>query len=220
MDEAITSDRTTELLWTWMILSGLAFLALYLFLGLFDNTTEILPNHHAVLNSCAIGAVLSALVVAGLVLSGSRHLSVWLRACLAVLLPFFAFLAVFLLSSRVAGLVEGWIDFPAAQTRTHPALLVIARAYRTHDKGLSWNIQTTPPSSNLQITKADYDFMLRNQPPAGIARHGDEILSHGFFCAKVMVQQTQIALRVLHAGTKTLPQGTVVVCHTGPTPTP
>jgi hypothetical protein len=128
------------------------------------------------------------------------------------------FLGAFSLSSQIANLVEMRIDFPPGKSRTYPALLVIWRAYRTQGKGQSWNIQTAPIWSNLDVTRSDYEFMLAHRGPKDQGRNPDEISSHGFFCARVMVQQSGSAFRVLNAGSQKLPAGTVIVCPTTPVP--
>lgn len=54
--------------------------------------------------------------------------------------------------------------------------------------------------------------MLAHRSPEDHGRNPDEISSHGFFCARVTLQQSGDALRVLNAGSQKLPAGTVVVC--------
>lgn len=131
---------------------------------------------------------------------------------LAIALAMLGFLAVFLLSSRIATLAENHLDFPAANTRGFSGFLLINRAYRTHGKGQSWNIQTMPIWSNLDITPSDYGFMLKHRRPGDPGRDADEISSRGFFCAHVLMQQSGNAVRVLNAGSRKLPSGTVVIC--------
>lgn len=218
MEQADASEQSQKDIgekgWGWLI--GLfAFFVAYVLLGFFDQSTEITPSHDGVLNACFIVAGLGGLVAAGLVLRFWRGLPWWKRVYVAALLAFGGFLLTFLMSSRVTTLVDNVIDFPAGRTQTKRGLLVIWRAYRTHGKGQSWNIQTTPIWSNLDITRADYEFMLAHQPPDGIARDGDEIHSHGYFCADVSVQIAGPAIRVMHAGSQKLPQGTVIVCPPG-----
>ena len=218
MEQADSSAQSQKKRWEkgWGWLIGLfAFLALYVLLGLFDQSTEITPSHDGVLNACFIVGGLGGLVTAGLVLRYWQTLPRWKRAYVAALLALAGFLLTFLMSSRITTLVENAMDFPAGRTQTKRGLLVIWRAYRTHGKGQSWNIQTTLVWSNLDITRADYGFMLAQRPPDGIERDGDEIHSHGYFCADVWVQISGTAIRVLHAGSRKLPQGTVIVCPAG-----
>ena len=79
-------------------------------------------------------------------------------------------------------------------------------------RGRSWNIQTTPIWSNLDITQADYEFMRTHRRPGDLSTDPDEIPSKGYFCAKVTLQQADEALRVLNAGTYKLPLGTIGIC--------
>jgi hypothetical protein len=139
-------------------------------------------------------------------------MTVWQRARLAVVLGLMGFLSVTLTSTRIAEIVEQLIDFPPSQTRTYSTLLLISRAYQTHGKGRSWNIQTTPIWSTLQITEDDYRFMLAHRRVEDNSGNPDEISSNGYFCAQVTVEQSGNALRVLHAGSHELPKGTVVIC--------
>jgi hypothetical protein len=108
--------------------------------------------------------------------------------------------------------IDGALDFPPEHTRSFPALLKISRAYQTHGKGRSWNIQTTPIWTNLDITETDYDFIASHRRPGDAGRDPDEISSRGYFCAKVTLQRAGEAMRIMHAGTRKLPTGTVVVC--------
>jgi len=181
-------------------------------LGLFDNTTELIPGHDDVLEYCIVLAVVAGLVWGGLSIRASRGWSVANRVLLAFASVLLGLLSVALLSGRIAVIVEGAIDFPSASTKTYPGLLVISRAYQTHGKGAGWDIQTTPVWSDLNVTKADYDSMLAHRGPGDHGRNPDEISSSGFFCARVTLQQSGNALRVMHAGSRTLPTGTVVVC--------
>lgn len=194
-------------------LSGpLVLLAVCLILGWFDTSTEITPNHDTALNACfALGGV-GALLSVGVAVFGRQQMNVWQRVLLAFALAILGFLSVFLLSSKVTELVEKYVDFPTGSTRTYPALLLINRAYRTQGKGESWNIQTTPIWSNLDITESDYSFMLSHRRPGDNGQNPNEISSKSYFCAKVTMQQSGSALRVLNSGSRKLPRGTVVVC--------
>jgi hypothetical protein len=194
----------------------LALLPVYGVLGLLDRTTELTPSHDEVLQLCFLIAGLAGLACGGLSIRESRGMAVWRRIPISCCLVAVGFLAVFLVSSRIANLVEERTDFPPAKTRTYPGLLIIWRAYQTHGKGQSWNIQTTPIWSNLDVTQADYQFMLTHRSPEDHGRNPDEISSHGFFCARVTLQQSGDALRILNAGSQKLPAGTVVVCPTTP----
>jgi hypothetical protein len=197
--------------WVWLAVP-LALLAIYVILGLFDTSTEITPSHDTVLNtSFALGG-LGAILLSGVAIFGQQKMAVWQRIYLAIALAILGFLSVFLLSNRIAELAENRADFPASSTRTYPAFLLIDRAYRTQGKGQSWNIQTMPIWSNLDITENDYSFMLHHRRPGDDGHNPDEISSKGYFCAQVTMQQSGSALRVLNAGSRKLPKGTVVIC--------
>ena len=197
--------------WPWLA-APLSLFALSLVLGWFDRSTEIIPTHEAVLTLCFMLGGLGALTLASVAIFGRQSMKMWQRAYLAVPLAALGFLSVFLLSNRIAELAENHLDFPSSTTRTFSGFLRIERAYRTHGKGQSWNIQTTPTWSNLDITPDDYQFMLDHRRPEDLGSDANEISSKGYFCAHVVMQQSRSALRVLNAGSHKLPVGTVVVC--------
>ncbi len=219
MDPASTTDSAkagTRL--TAYLVSLLVLLLVGDALGWFDTTTELAPSHDLVLQFCFVIAGMAALICGGLLFRESRGMEGWRRVPVGFGLVVMGFFAVFLVSSRSADIIEGLIDFPAAKTKTYPRLLLIWRAYQTHGKGRSWNIQTTPIWSNLDITEQDYDFMQTHRALGDHGRNPDEISSHGFFCARVTMQQSGKALRILHAGSQKLPAGTVMVCPSEPLP--
>jgi len=187
-------------------------LLLYVVIGLYDNTTELTPNHDPVLLACFAIAGLGGLVSGIVGVRDSKGLTAWQRAPLALGLSLLGFLSVFLASSRAASIFEGLIDFPPGKTKSYTTLLLISRAYQTHGKDGSRYIQTTPIWSNLEITGEDYEFMLTHRRVGESTRDPDEISSNGYFCAQVTMQQSGNALRVLHAGSHKLPKGSVLTC--------
>lgn len=213
MDDAAPAQksRLTKAGWTWLGVLLVCCLAGWI-AEWFDRSTELTPSHDAPLTfgiyaACAI-AILSALFI----LSQSRGV-LYRRLVLSfVVAPIFALLGVFLLTAEVAALVETAVDFPAGKTRTFDGLLILSRAYQTHGKSQSWYIQTMPIWSNIDITKTDYDFMLGHRAPQDHGTDTDEITSNGYFCAKVTLQKSGEALRILHAGSYKLPAGSVVIC--------
>jgi len=213
MENDLIVRKSVRPTYGWVWLAGpLALLAVYTILGCFDTTTEITPSHNSVFNaSFALGG-LGAVVLLGVAIFGRQKMPVWQRIYLGIALAILGFLSVFLLSNRIAQLVENHADFPAGRAKTYPAFLLISRAYRTHGKGQSWNIQTMPIWSNLNITERDYMFMLHNRRPGDSGYGPDEISSNGYFCAHVTMQQAGSALRVLNSGSSKLPKGTVVIC--------
>ena len=120
------------------------------------------------------------------------------------------------MTGHLASIVEGWVDFPKGKSHTHQALFLISRAYQTHGKGSSQYIQTMPIWSNLEIAREDFTFMRSHRSPDDDGNNPDEISSRGYFCAKVTIEQSDNALRILHSGSQKLPQGTVILC---PVPT-
>jgi len=213
MDQASAGEqsRVGKSILGWFIAIG-SLLLLYVVLGWFDNTTELSPDHDHVLQACVAIAGLSGLASGIVGIRKSKGITVWRRAPLALGLSLLGFLSVFLASSRTASIVEGLIDFPPGKTRSYTTLLLISRAYQTHGKGRSWNIQTTPIWSNLDVTEDDYEFMLTHRRAGDSTRDPDEISSNGYFCAHVTIQQSGNALRVLHAGSHKLLKGSVVIC--------
>jgi len=195
----------------WFIGFGVLLL-LFVVLGWFDNTTELSPSHDNVLQACFVIAGIAGLVCGGVAIRNSKRMAVWRRSALALSMTLLGFLSVFLVTSRSASMIAGWIDFPPSKTRTYQTVFKISRAYQTHGKGRSWNVQTTPIWSNLEITEDDYKFMLNHQLPGDAPRDPDEILSNGYFCARVAIQQSGGALRVMNAGSHKLPKGTVIIC--------
>ncbi len=195
--------------WLW---GPLGLVALDMALGWSDRSTEITPSHDGVLNFCFALSGLGALGLASVAVLSHQKMKAWRRIYFAICLGLVGFLSVFLLSSRVAHLVQNYRDFPASSTRTFTGNLLISRAYATHGKGQSWSIQTMPIWSNLSITKGDYQFMLDHRRPGDPTLSSDEISSKGYFCAQVKMQQSGNALRVLNAGSNPLPSGTIVLC--------
>ena len=198
-----------------LMLAFLGVLALYVVLGLFDRFTILIPDRGQVEEACFIIAGLGGLLSAGLAFRLTAKVGALRRSCAVVLLAFLGSLTTFLLSSRVANVSEGIVEFPAATTKTQTALIRISRAYQTHGKGASSNIQTTPIWSNLEIASTDFAFMREHRRPGDAGLNPDEISSRGYFCARLTVQINGHAIRVMHAGSQALPEGTVVVCPDG-----
>lgn len=187
-----------------LILSGI--------IGWFDNSTELTPYHENVDQICFVSAGLAGILSAGVAIWQSVGMSIWRRATGAFVFALIGVLSVLLILSSVADIVIGVIDFPPGKTRSYRGLLLISRAYQTHGKGRSWNIQTTPIWSNLDITEDDYNFMLAHRRVGDDPSDPDEISSQGYFCAEVTIEQAGEALRVMHAGSHKLPKGTVIIC--------
>jgi len=201
----------------WLVGGLLLLLFSSIILGWFDNTTELTPNHDNALQSCFVTAGVGGLisgVAAFFLLNGAGVIR---RVWTAFLVVLIGALSIFMFSNRLAESVEGAIDFPSGKTHSFPALLVISRAYHTRGKGASANIQTMPTWSNLDVTERDYRFMQSHRRPGDAGRDPDEISSKGYFCARVTLEQAGDAVRVMHAGSKALPEGSVFICPPGTT---
>ncbi|HVZ83871.1 MAG TPA: hypothetical protein VG893_09360 [Terracidiphilus sp.] len=180
--------------------------------GWFDNTTELVPSHDNVDRAVFSIAIAIGIISGTIAIYLSKGRAIWRRASLAFSFLLLGMISGFMASDHAANIIEGLIDFPPAKTRSYPSLLLISRAYQTHGKGRSWNIQTTPIWSNLDITEDDYNFMLAHRRPGDDSNNLDEVPSKGYFCAKVTLEQSGDALRVMNAGSHKLPKGTVIVC--------
>jgi hypothetical protein len=63
-----------------------------------------------------------------------------------------------------------------------------------------------------EITRDDFVFMRNNRRPGDDGHNPDEISSRGYFCSKLTIEQSDKALRILHASSQKLPGGTVILC--------
>ena len=181
-------------------------------LGLFDTTTELVPTHDRVDQACFAVAGFCGLLACGTCIYLTRRLTIIQRIMLPLTFMFVTAIGIFLVAGHVASIIEGRVDFPAGKSHTRQVLLLISRAYQTHGKGSSQYIQTMPIWSNLEITSADFTFMRNHRRLGDDGKNPDEISSRGYFCAKVTIEQSDEAVRILHSGSQKLPQGTVIVC--------
>ena len=195
-----------------MIANAIVFVLAYP-LGWADTTTELSPDHSGIIGLgfsmafvlAAIGSVILWRATAAWPLKNQIGFT---AAC-----AFFTFLAATVVFLPTSEIVEGWIDFPPSKTVTYKnVLLKISRAYQTHGKGRSWNIQTMPIWSNIDITQDDYNFMLSHRSSDDHGTDTDEITSNGYFCANVTIQKAGDALRIMNAGKGGLPRGTIILC--------
>lgn len=203
--------RISKLGWWW--LGGLFACTLFSWLlGWFDTSTELRPGHD---NLMAFGFIAACIVTAvSIPLMFWQSSGPWFSRIMLCLLaaPLIALVGTFLLADEALALIASKVDFPPAQIQRFDGILVISRAYQTHGKGRSWNIQTMPIWANLDITEADYKFMRDHRSPADRNKDPDEIASDGYFCARVVLEQAGSALRIMHAGRYALPKGTVGTC--------
>ena len=214
MEEKAKTPRVTltKFAWVWLGVLALAMISVWP-LGRFDTATELRPDHSDILEYCFWLA--GAVAVASMAFCFFQSKGALPSRILLSLLGFglLGGLATVLLLSTVVDLIENRRDFPPERTRTFHALLPIERAYRMDSRtGSSWIIQSAPIWSNIDIAHADYKFMFARSGTANARDEPSNVSSRSYFCAKVTMQQSGEALRVLHAGRQTLPSGSVGVC--------
>ena len=184
----------------------------YALLNFFDDTTEPYPAHDTALNACFAAAGFAGVAAGIVVFFRVKGWAAWRKIVTTIMSPFAVAIFVFLFANEITTSINNHRDFPADRTTTSPALIPISRAYATHGKRDGYHIQTMPLWSDMQIEESDFRFMRAHRAPIDVRKEPDEIRSNGYFCARVTVQQSGNALRVLHAGNRTLPRGTVIVC--------
>ncbi len=194
----------------------MSLIILSMILGRFDTTTELAPAHDGIQNACLVVSGLCGLLACVTAIYFTRMITIVQRIVLPLVLMFLTAIGIFLVTGHLSSIAEGWVDFPKAKSHTHPAFFLISRAYQTHGKASSQYIQTMPIWSTLEITREDFAFMRNHRSPEDRGKNPNEISSRGYFCAKVNVEESDNALRILHAGSQKLPQGTVILC---PVPT-
>jgi hypothetical protein len=195
-----------------LYLGSVSLIILSMILGRFDTMTELAPAHDGIQNACVVVAGLCGLLACATAIYLTRMLTIVQRIILPLALMFVTAIGIFLVTGHLSSIMEGWVDFPKGKSRTHQTLFLISRAYQTHGKGSSQYIQTMPIWSTLEITREDFAFMRNHRNPEDGGKNPDEVSSRGYFCAKVNVEESDNALRILHAGSQKLPQGTVILC--------
>jgi len=182
----------------------------------FDTTTELTPDHTG--QSMMVGVVFAIAFGLWGAVAGWRNPN-QPGTINRIMAAFGLFIAgtIFVALASLGGGKLAWnaIDFPSGKTREYDnVLLMVSRAYHTHGKSQHNVIQTMPIWTNLNVSNADYAFMLAHRRADDHGTDRDEIASKGWFCAKVKVQQSGDALRVMHAGSLDLPEGSVALCPT------
>lgn len=204
--------KLTRFAWVWLGVLALGMISVWP-LGWFDTATELTPDHSDVLEySFWLAGVVAIISMAVCFFQSSGRLSS--RIVLSLLcFGLLGGLATVLLLGTAANIIENRRDFPVGSTRAFGALLPIEQAYRMDSRtGSSWIIQPAPIWSNIDISHADYSFMLARTGTANARKEPSDVPSRSYFCAKVTMQQSGEALRVLHAGTQALPPGSVGIC--------
>jgi hypothetical protein len=199
-------------------LGGLLALGLLAFLlDWFDSTTELAPAHDGIATAGLFVATLACLAAAAIGFRVRRTRRVAGRLFRAAWYALLGFVVVYFALTEMATIIVGWRDFPADGTRPSQRLIAIASAHHTiGNKGSqNWAVRVRSFDATLNITREDYGFMLAHRRSDDDASEPDAIASNGYFCARVTVEQAGSALRVIHAGSYKLPQGTIVVCPAG-----
>jgi hypothetical protein len=213
MDDGRDKERSRETLGClWFF--GLLGIVIALHFAKLDDTTVLLPDRSANLPYLFLAAGVLGLGSAAVGLWQSAESSLFQR----VFMPFVFWIAgtcaSFLVLNVAANLVLNGRDFPPEKTHSSVMRAPIARAYQTHGRTASHNIKIMPVwlNTHMYITRTDYDFMLRHRAPTDHGTNPDEISSMGYFCARLPVQISGDAVRVMHAGQTELPKGTVIIC--------
>ncbi len=215
MSERPETPPTVPVKKIWVLFFGsLSLVFISIFLGLFDTTTELVPTHERVDQACFAVAGLGGLLACGTGIYLTKKLTLIQRIMLPLVFMFETAIGIFLVTNHLSSMIEGRVDFPAGRTHTRQVLFLISRAYQTHGKSSSQYVQTIPFWSNLEITREDFAFMRNHRRPGDYGNNPDEISSRGYFCAKVTTEESDKALRILHAGSQKLPPGTVTLCPT------
>lgn len=145
----------------------------------------------------------------------TEGMSVGRRIGASIAFGFTGFIVSMLLIFFGGDVIAGYRDFPSGQTIRYPGVLHLSRAYYSHGKSPHGAVQTMPLWANFDVSDADYDFLRAHRSPEEVNHDpkGDEIPSKGRFCIRVELEQAGgSALRVLHAGTRDLPDGSVIAC--------
>ena len=204
--------RLTKFAWWWFAGLALTYLSTWP-LSRLDNATVLTPDNTPMLGLCVLLAGLVALVSALVCFFQSTGT---MAARMVMSLMGFGIgggVGTLLFLSTLANIAENRRLFPSETTRTYWALLPIERAWRSDARSnRSWIIQPAPYSAEINITHADYRRMLPGTAAANRRSKPKSVSSRSRFCAKVQMQQSGAALRVLHAGKGSLPVGTVGVC--------
>ncbi|NOW45408.1 hypothetical protein FHW96_001563 [Novosphingobium sp. SG751A] len=141
--------------------------------------------------------------------------SVWRRIGASLAFGFVGFIVSILLIAFGGDVIASYRDFPSGQTIRYTGVLHLSRAYYSHGKSPHGHVQTAQLWADFDVSDADYDFLRAHRSPEEVSHDakGDEIPSKGRFCIRVELEQAGgHSLRVLHAGTRDLPDGSVILC--------
>lgn len=204
--------RLTKFAWWWFAGLALTYLSVWP-LSRLDNATVLTPDNTPMLGLCFLLAGLVALVSAPVCFFQSTGAMAARMVMSLMVFGICGAVGTLLFLTTLANIAENHRLFPPEATRTYWALLPIERAYRSDAKGnRSWIMQPAPYWAEIHITHADYRRMLPGTAAANRRSKPKSVSSRSHFCAKVQMQQSGDALRVLHAGRGTLPARSVGVC--------
>ena len=213
MPQTLKNQHAVPVKSIWALFFGsLLLIPLSIALGWFDTTTELIPRHEKVDQACLAIAALCGLLAGGTGIFLTRRLTIIQRIMLPLVIVVETAIGIFMVANHAASIAEGWLDFPTGKTHTRQVLFQISRAYQTHGKDSSQYIQTMPVWANLEISREDYLFMRNHRRPGDDGHNPDEISSRGYFCAKLTIEQSDKATRILHTGSQKLPGGAVIFC--------
>ncbi len=215
MDQPVSSAKVTASPFAVIVLVGLviAFLGADYFYLNTQNAIELTPKHASVLQDCLCYGLLGALGCAALIWWQTSGDGVF-RIVLMVLAVVLGFASAFQVSIAVTNVAQMRADFPADKTQTYRAQWPITAAYRFHSRkeGTTYSIDTTTLVTSMNVHRQDFDFMSGNSAPEDIGMKGDQVLSHGRFCANVVLQRAGDAIRLMVGPGRPLPSGSIGLC--------
>jgi hypothetical protein len=145
MNESQAGPKVRLKPFAWWWLGGLVMIEIAgLVIGLFDQSTELVPAHDGTHGFCFVAAALVTLasVLVAFFQSSGR---LWARAVIVfVTFAGFSIIGTITLASNLSDIVWMSIDFPPGKTQTNTARLLISRAYQTHDKGAAGLSRSCP----------------------------------------------------------------------------
>lgn len=183
-----------------------------------DDFTELTPRHSIARMACLI-VVFIAAAISG-ILGWRLATSGRLKRGTSPMDAGFKFLFVgmvmtTMLLAPATELIAGWVDFPPSMTNSSIALLPISKAHEAHGRGASWSVKFQPDWSGVPISYNDYRYMQEHLPPDHRSASRNEIVSNGYFCARVSLQKAGKAIRIMHSRWGGLAEGSIGICPAG-----
>lgn len=169
---------------------------------LFDNSTELYPDHSDVIGDAALGiAILLGAVTFGLAF---RIKSTLKRPPVTTALAWAIGAAVLggLGATSILDQAVQTFDFSQHPVRQYEQYLPIRRAYVSHGKGHHYHVQLAQFPVDLFVSEEDYEASFR----------GDEDVHPRNMCLRAPLQQSGAALRIMLGSTSTIPTGSLGPC--------